>query len=630
MCGIAGIYDPHHSLGLSGDLIRRMTGVVRHRGPDEDGFYEDGSVALGMRRLSIIDLATGKQPVVNEDGTVHAVYNGEIYNFQELRSWLEGRGHTFRTRTDSEVIVHAYEEDGADCVKRFRGMFAFALWDTRARMLLIGRDRLGIKPLHYLAQGGALVFGSELKSVLCHPKVAREIDLEALDYFFTYRYIPDPLTIFRGIRKLPAGHVLTARDGKVEERAYWDVPEPDEEAARDPRLAEHLLARIDEAVRVRLVSDVPLGAFLSGGIDSSTVVSAMAKEMKEPVKTFSIGFEEEGFDEVGYARITSRKYGTDHHERVVGAADFRTLEEIVGFFDEPFGDISSVPTLLLSKLAREHVTVALSGDGGDELFAGYERYRVDRAFARLDRLPLALRREVFGTLARLWPAGFRGRELLARLGRDRIDRYLASGASLHASRRAALYSPALLAERGADLPRDRFLAHWDGRRGDPVDRLLYLDIKTYLVGDILTKVDRMSMATSLEVRVPLLDHPLVEFAMRIPARLKLVRGQGKAIFREAVAGRVPREVMERPKHGFNVPVLGWVCGALAGYTDDVLLDPRAASRPYFNREWVTTLLRDPRLRREHAYLVWLLLLFELWHRRYLDAPEVSRGGEAIA
>ena len=626
MCGIAGIYDPHHSLGISSDVIRRMTGVVRHRGPDEDGFFEDASVALGMRRLSIIDLATGRQPVVNEDGTVHAVYNGEIYNFREIRSDLEAHGHRFRTQTDSEVIVHAYEEDGAECVRRFRGMFAFALWDGRARKLLLARDRLGIKPLHYAAQGGALLFGSEIKSILCHPKVPRELDLEALDYFFTYRYIPDPITIFRGIRKLPAGHVLEACDGRIEERAYWDVPLPDEETAHDPRLPERLLAGLDEAVRLRLISDVPLGAFLSGGIDSSSVVAAMAQAMKEPVKTFSIGFEEQGFDEIGYARVTSKRYGTDHHERVVGSADFEELDRIVGYFDEPFGDISSIPTYLLSRMAREHVTVALSGVGGDELFAGYERYREDRDFARLDALPLPIRRVVFGAMARAWPAGWRGGRLLERLSHRRIERYLEGGTSLHVSNRPRLYAPDLLGERGPEPPRERFLVHWENRPGDPIDRLMYLDIKTYLVGDILTKVDRMSMATSLEARVPLLDHPFVELAMRIPSRLKLVGNEGKVIFRRAVTSRVPREVMKRPKHGFNVPVLGWVCGALAPTVDEILLDRRAAERPYFDRIWVTSLLRDPARRRAHAYTVWLLLLFELWHRRYLDGG--AAGGEA--
>ncbi|MDP3936547.1 MAG: asparagine synthase (glutamine-hydrolyzing), partial [Deltaproteobacteria bacterium] len=416
MCGIAGIYDPRHSVGLSTDVLRRMAGVIRHRGPDDDGFFEDSVVALGMRRLSIIDLSTGRQPVSNEDGTIHAVYNGEIYNFRELRRDLESRGHTFRTKSDSEVIVHAYEEDGSECVQRFRGMFAFALWDSRARTLLLARDRLGIKPLHYTFQGGALVFGSEIKSILCHPKVSREMDLEALDYFFTYRYIPDPLTIFRDIRKLPAGHILEATDGQISVRAYWDVPEPDEAAAEDPALAERLLERLDDAVRVRLVSDVPLGAFLSGGIDSSSVVAAMAGAMAEPVKTFSIGFEEEAFDELRYARLTSKRHATDHRERVVRSGDLSLLDDVVGFFDEPFGDISSVPTFLLSKLARERVTVALSGDGGDELFAGYERYRVDRDFARFDFLPLSLRRTVFGALSAMWPANLRGGERLARFG----------------------------------------------------------------------------------------------------------------------------------------------------------------------------------------------------------------------
>lgn len=625
MCGIAGIYDPQHSIGISRDVVRRMSEVIRHRGPDDDGFYEDSIVALAMRRLSIIDLQTGKQPVSNEDGTVHAVYNGEIYNFRELRADLESHGHTFRTRTDSEVIVHAYEEDGADCVHRFQGMFAFALWDGRTRTLLLARDRLGIKPVYYLAQGGALIFGSEIKSILCHPKTPRDIDLEALDYFFTYRYIPDPLTIFRDIRKLPPGHLLEARDGQIVLRRYWEVPEPDEETARDPMLARRLRDCLDDAVRARLVSDVPLGAFLSGGVDSSAVVAAMARAQEEPVKTFSIGFEEEAFDEVGYARITATRYQTDHDERVVRSADFDLLDEVIGFFDEPFGDISSVPTYLLSKLAREKVTVALSGDGGDELFAGYERYRSDRKFARLDFLPLTLRRSLFGALAAVWPASLRGGMRLERFSYGRIERYLMSGASLFRKERGDLYAADLQAQLGAEPPGDRFLVHWDARQGSVLDRLMYLDIKTYLVGDILTKVDRMSMANSLEVRVPLLDHRFVELAMRIPARLKFSRGQGKKIFREAIGERVPREVIERPKHGFNVPVLGWLSGSMARYADEILLDSRTTGRSYFNQKWIASILGDPRLRAAQIYKVWLLLVFELWHRRYIDDAGAGPG-----
>jgi len=626
MCGIAGIYDPEHSLGISTDVLRRMSGVIRHRGPDDEGFHEDGVVALAMRRLSIIDLQTGKQPVSNEDGTVHAVYNGEIYNFRELRADLQSRGHTFRTRTDSEVIVHAYEEEGIDCVQRFRGMFAFALWDSRTRRFFLARDRLGIKPLHYLARDGSLIFGSEIKSILCHPKVPREVDLEALDYFFTYRYIPDPLTIFRDIRKLPPGHLLEAGDGRITLRRYWEVPEPDEDTARDPALSRRLLEELDDAVRMRLVSDVPLGAFLSGGVDSSAVVAAMAQAQKEPVKTFSIGFEEKAFDEGAYARITAARYGTDHHERVVNAADFDLLNENVGSFDEPFGDISSIPTHLLSGMAREKVTVALSGDGGDELFAGYERYGVDRAFARLDFLPLSLRRSLFGALASAWPASLRGRAWVERFSHARIERYLVSGSSLRRRERHDLYAPDLMAQLGPESPQEQMLVHWEARRrGDPLDRLLYLDIKTYLPGDILTKVDRMSMANSLEVRVPILDHRFVELAMRIPARIKLAGGVGKKIFREAISGRVPRQVLNRPKHGFNVPVLGWLKGPMAPYTDEILLDSRTAGRRYFNQNWVASLLGNPRLRAANIYKVWLLLVFELWHRRYIDESGTSRG-----
>jgi asparagine synthase (glutamine-hydrolysing) len=589
---------------------------------------EDG-VALGMRRLSIIDLAGGHQPICGEDGTVTVVFNGEIYNYRDLQRDLEARGHQFQTHSDTEAIVHAYEEYGAACVDHFRGMFAFAIWDARHRKLFIARDRVGKKPLYYtLTPQGTLVFGSELKSLLEHPEVERKIDIEALDAYLTFGYVPDPLSIFRGIRKLPPGHFLTFVDGRVLINQYWDFRFEPAPARREEEYLEELRALLDEAVRIRLVADVPLGAFLSGGIDSSTVVGLMARHMGRPVKTFSIGFHEDSFSELKYARVTARKFGTDHHEFIVTPDICHIVDQLVWHYDEPFADSSSIPTYMVSKLAREHVTVALSGDGGDELFAGYTRYVIDRQRSGFARLPRAVRRRLMAPLSRHLPHNAWGRNYLHNVALDPLDRYIDSVSVFTGLNKRALYAGDLagcLRQEAGMTARFRECAA-QVRSGDPLDPLLYLDSKTYLPGDILTKVDRMSMAVSLESRAPLLDHKLIEFVATIPASLKLKGLETKHIFKRAVRGLVPDEILDRPKQGFGMPIQQWINQELRDYIRDTLLERRTRERGYFNQRYIDLLFDEHRRhRRDHSPQLWALFMLELWHRAYADpSPSVRQ------
>jgi asparagine synthase (glutamine-hydrolysing) len=570
-----------------------MCRVIAHRGPDDQGTAVVGEAALGMRRLSIIDLAGGRQPMTGCTGRHTVVFNGEIYNFAELRRDLEARGHAFRTHSDTETIVHAYEEFGAASVERLRGMFAFAVWDAEGRELFVARDRVGKKPLYYtLTRGGSFVFGSELKSLLEHPEVGREVEPAALDAYLTFGYVPDPLSVFRGVWKLPPGSLLKFRPGagpRVEQ--YWDFPygPADEEGrATEEELIEELRSLLDEAVRVRLVADVPLGAFLSGGIDSSTVVGLMARHSSRPVKTFSIGFREDSFDELSYARLAARHFSTEHHEFVVTPEVCHLVDDLIRHFDEPFADSSALPTYVVSKMAREHVTVALSGDGGDELFAGYTRYGVDRRREKFARLPRLVRSGVMAPLSRRLPHGAPGRNFINNVALDPLDAF----------REVAAGAPS----------------------GDPLDRLLYLDSKTYLPGDILTKVDRMTMAASLEARVPLLDHKLIEFVCRrVPPALKLDGAETKAVFKRAVRGLVPDELLDRPKQGFGVPIEKWINRELRARMRETLLERRTRERGYFEGSYIELLLDEhARGRRDHSMRLWALFVLELWHRSYAD------------
>jgi asparagine synthase (glutamine-hydrolysing) len=636
MCGIAGfvgndtdLQEPERAA-----ILDRMCRVIAHRGPDDQGTWLGDEAALGMRRLSIIDLTTGRQPISGEDGQTLVVFNGEIYNYRELRPVLESRGHTFRTASDTEVIVHAYEEFGSECLAHFRGMFAFAVWDERRRTLLLARDRVGKKPLYYtVTPRGTLVFGSELKSLLEHPEVRRELSPEAVDAYLALGYVPDPLSIFRDIRKLPPGHLLVWRDRLLSVRQYWDFDYDPVEGRSEEEHQEALRAQLEEAVKVRLVADVPLGAFLSGGIDSSTIVGLMTRQMTRPVKTFSIGFHEDSHNELQYARRAAERFGAEHHELIVTPQVCQWVDELVWHFDEPFADQSALPTYAVAKLARQHVTVVLSGDGGDELFAGYTRYLSDHRRRRFARLPRAFRKGVMRPLARRLPHGAVGRNYLHFVAFDFPDRYIETHSIFTSLTKGALYSHDFsrrLADTESVVARHRRVAA-GARTGAPLDSLLYLDSKTYLPGDILTKLDRMSMAVSLEARAPLLDHRLIESVLRIPATMKLRGPTTKHILRRAVRGLVPDEILERPKRGFGIPIEQWINAELRDRIHGTLTEPRTRQRGYFEPRYVDLLLAEhERGRRDHGGPLWALMMFELWHRTFLDGSARCVPGTAHA
>ena len=628
MCGIAGFVDFQRASNARpaeerARILENMCRVITHRGPDDQGVMVADGVALGMRRLSIIDLAGGHQPISNENGAVNIVFNGEIYNYRDLQKELESLGHTFATSSDTETIVHAYEEYGDHCVDHLRGMFAFAIWDDREKKLFIARDRVGKKPLYYsVTRSGTLVFGSELKCLLQHPEVEREIDPQALDSYFSLGYVPDPLSIFQNIEKLPPGHHLTFSNGRLRVERYWDFSyQTNGNGHRESDYLDELRALIDESVKMRLVSDVPLGAFLSGGIDSSTVVALMARHMDQPVKTFSIGFNEDSYNELKYARLTAQKFGTDHHEFLVTPDICDVVDQLAWHFDEPFADSSAIPTYVVSKLAREHVTVVLTGDGGDELFAGYTRYATERGRDKFDLVPRLVREGLMAPLSRRLPHGAWGRNYLHNVSLEPIDRYLDNVSVFTGLNKGSLYSSDFNDQlRDADSLSDYFTELSKNVRSDAsLDSLLYIDSKTYLPGDILTKVDRMAMAVSLEARVPLLDHKLIEFVTRIPAGLKMRGLETKTLFKRAVADLVPAEILNRPKQGFGVPIQQWINQQLRERIHDTLSDPRTLERGYVTRRHVQLLLDEhERGRRDHAMALWSLLMLELWHRQYVD------------
>lgn len=625
MCGIAGFIDPGPmEFEQRMNLLDTMCRVISYRGPDDQGVFINGNAALGMRRLSIIDLAGGHQPISNEDGSITVVFNGEIYNFKELQHILKQRGHYFRTDSDTEVIAHAYEEYGTDCVTYFRGMFAFALWDKRFETLVLARDRVGKKPLHYFSVGNTLVFGSEIKSLLHHPAVERKVNLEAIADYLTFGYIPDPATAFQGVAKLPPGYILTFTNGRLSSRPYWDFTYSGEGVDTPPAQAQDYIERLQEllkeAVRIRLVSDVPLGAFLSGGIDSSTVVAMMSAASTQPVKTFSIGFTEGSHDELEYARMTASRFRTDHHEFVVTPDVCQLVEEIVWHHDEPFADISSIPTYIVSKMASEHVKVVLSGDGGDELFAGYERYVVDRRRQIYDTIPVFLKRHVLGPLSEALPNRAYGKNYLRAISLDSDVRYINSLCLFGASAQNQLLSTATQEELKAhDSIRSFRELYAIPKSSERIDHLLYLDSKTYLPGDILTKVDRMSMAHSLETRAPFLDHKLIEFVQAIPASLKLQKQDTKHILKCAVRGIIPDPIIYREKHGFSVPIAKWLRREMRELVHDTLTDRTTARRGLFNQFAIVDLLREHQSgRRDNSRQLWALLMLELWFRSFID------------
>ncbi len=627
MCGIAGKFNFNPGHAVDASHLKAMTDVLSHRGPDASGFYIGNGTGLGHRRLSIIDLTTGDQPLSNEDQSVWVVFNGEIYNFADVRHELLQAGHHFRTTSDTEIIVHAYEEWGEQSVERFRGMFAYALWDERHRRLVLVRDRIGVKPLYYSANPAGITFGSEIKALLEDPDVPRDWSPESIDAYLALQYVPCPQTIYRNIWKLPAGHMLVAQSGRVTIRRYWDLTfTGDGDASREQEYLDRLDALISESVNVRLVSDVPLGAFLSGGIDSSLVVAAMAqlrRSQSDNLITTSVGFDEDAFNELAYARTVAMHFGTSHHERIVRPDIVDVLPKLAWHFDEPFADSSAVPTYYVSAAARERVTVALSGDGGDELWAGYARHRVEQTELAARRRLGSLGSRIAGGLAtrlRLQIKGVRSLRHLALPPAEACARKHAYG--LFDGSRQSLYSEDF-AETVRDV--DPFagfrLAYQSCPSRDPLDRALYVDVKTYLVDNIMTKVDRMSMAVSLEAREPLLDHRLLEFAATVPTTLKLKNGRSKYLLRRLLERRVPASIVNRPKHGFEAPTGEWLRGPLAPMVNDLLFDGRLQSRGIFNETTLSALWRGHRDGTEdHRHRLWSLVMLELWFRRFADRP----------
>ena len=615
MCGICGfLYFNDRPIDES--LVRRMSDIQKHRGPDESGTYVGDRIALGHRRLSIIDLSTGRQPLSNEDGSIWIVFNGEIYNYQDLYRQLEG-SHTFRTRSDTETIVHLYESHPNNFIEQLRGMFAFALWDGRSRTLILARDRVGKKPLYYYLDEKRLIFASEIKSILVHPDLKLEIDEQAVSDYISLGYVPSPKSIYRSVRKLRPGHFLRVRDGGVQEIRYWDLSFKPDYSLTEEQWQDRLLAELEEAVRIRLMSEVPLGAFLSGGVDSSAVVAMMSRLMDQPVKTATIGFNEDKFDESGFARVVSTHLKTDHHEQTVTPDKIAVIEKLAWHYDEPFADSSALPTYYVSQVAREKVTVALSGDGGDENFAGYRRYFFDTQENRLRMiLPMRVRRAVFAPLAVIYPKMdwaprfLRARSTFQSLAHNALEGYFESMSIFRGYEKPSILSGGLKSRLNGYRSVDVFRGHYHrSGAGDPLSRIQYTDVKVYLTDDILAKVDRASMAHSLEVRCPLLDHRFMELVASIPAGLKLRGRTGKYVFKKALERLLPHEIIYREKMGFAVPLADWFRNGIKEYSRHYLLDLRD---PYLSSSFINKIWDQHQSGlRDRSSQLWSILMFRL-------------------
>jgi asparagine synthase (glutamine-hydrolysing) len=622
MCGIAGLFDTRGKQHYAPELITRVNNIQAHRGPDELGLHLEPGVAFGHRRLSVIDVSTGQQPLFNEDKSVVIVFNGEIYNYQELVPELKALGHQFHTRSDTEVIIHAWEAWGEACVHRLRGMFAFSLWDRNQQTLFMARDRLGVKPMHYALLGdGTFIFGSELKVITAHPAFERTIDPLAVEEYFALGYVADPRCIYMGAHKLAPGHTLTLRHGQPvpAPKPYWDVhfTLDNRISARDAQA--ELLERMQESVRLRMIAEVPLGAFLSGGVDSSAVVATMAGLTSTPVRTCAIGFDVPEFNESAFAQMVADRYHTDHRLEVVKSDDFDLIDTLAWHYDEPYADSSAIPTYRVCKMARKHVTVALSGDGGDESFGGYRRYRLHLAEEKARQaLPLGLRRPLFGALGRLYPKAdwaprmFRAKTTFQALAMDGAQAYQHSMSILRADERAALYSHSFKSALGGYSALEVFRHHAQkAGTDDPLALIQYLDYKTWLVGDINTKVDRASMAHSLEVREPLMDHQLVEWLATLPTSHKIQGQEGKYLLKKAFEPKLPHDVLYRPKMGFSVPLAQWLRGPLAQRTRDAVLGPRMLQAGYFNPDTLKTMVAQHQSgQRDFSAPLWTLLMFD--------------------
>ncbi len=632
MCGLTGGVWNNPSQAISPDELERMTSVIAHRGPDDQQTWLSEPLsngvraAFGHRRLSIIDLDNSQQPLANEDGSITVAFNGEIYNYRELREQLQAKGHTLRTAGDTETIVHLYEEYGDDCVQHMRGMFVFALWDQNKGRLLLARDRMGQKPLYYRLEPDRLTFGSELKTLLQVDAAPRQVSACSIDLYLTYQYVPHPHCILEGYSQLPPAHTATWQDGRFETKRYWSPPFDEVDHARQD-WSEELRSTLTEAVRLRMRSDVPLGAFLSGGVDSTLIVGLMSQLSDQPIRTFSIGFPEARFDERSFARRAAELHGTDHTELVVEPSGLEILSDLIWHYDEPFADSSAIPTMHLSRLTRDNVTVALSGDGGDELFFGYDRYRAVRIASIADKLPAPIR-SIF-KLGELLPASVRQRSFRRRLKRlldgfasSPRERYLNWISIFELAQRQQLYSGEFKSELGEHQAAQFLFDAYDsvtGKQTDFASATAFADTITYLPCDILTKVDRASMSVGLEARSPLLDHKVVELAVRMPRNVKQSLRDGKRILKSTFADLVPSDIANRPKMGFGVPIDHWFRGELKSLLSDTLLDSTSASRGWFSQNYIRHLVTEHTSgQSDHAYRLWSLLILELWMRRFVD------------
>jgi asparagine synthase (glutamine-hydrolysing) len=632
MCGITGIFDTRGKSDINRAVLQRMNDSQIHRGPDEGSLHLEPGVGLGHRRLSIIDIATGQQPLFNEDGSVVVVFNGEIYNYQELIPELQALGHVFHTKSDTEVIVHAWESWGVNCVKRFRGMFAFALWDRNQQTFFMARDRMGVKPMYYaLLEDGTLLFGSELKSIMAHGGLRRDIDPQAVEEYFALGYVAEPRTIFKLARKLPPGHCLSiSRGGPIREPVeYWDVRFTLDNPISLADAQEELVDRLRESVRLRMIAEVPLGAFLSGGVDSSAVVALMAGVSSDPVNTCSIGFDDPAFNESAFAQTVADRYKTNHRLEIVRSDDFDLIDTLARLYDEPYADSSAIPTYRVCELARKHVTVALSGDGGDESFGGYRRYRLHLLEERMrSAMPPGVRRLVFGTLGKLYPKAdwaprmFRAKTTFEGIARSSVEAYFHGMSFIRDPLRSQLYSKSFKAELGGYCAKeifDRHAARAD--TDDPLALIQYIDQHTYLVGDINTKVDRASMAHSLEVREPLMDHELVQWLATLPSSMKMHGAEGKYLFKKAMEPHLPNDVLYRPKMGFSVPLGRWLRGPLRARVRSSLLDGHVAESGWFDAATIKRLIEQHESgARDHSTPLWTLLMYDAFLRNVVNNP----------
>lgn len=623
MCGICAIWNYKTKEPVNHSLVRNMAETMIHRGPDDDGLFFDDAhgVGLGFRRLSIIDLSkAGSQPMSNENGSVRLVFNGEIYNFLELRQRLKGKGHLFHSYTDSEVIIHHYEDIGAECLQDFVGMFAFVIWDSQHNRFMLARDRIGKKPLYYYDNGYQLIIASELKAILSNPSVPREIDTDGLNLYLSLGYVPSPWTIFKSVHKLPPAHFMIFENCQATIKRYWDLLPAfrPNNIVKEDEWIEQLLIMLRRVVRDRLISDVPLGAFLSGGVDSSAIVALMAEISNRPVKTFSIGFKNHKSSELPYARLVAEQFETEHYEHNMDIESVRDLlPKIASQFDEPFADSSMLPTYYVSKIARQNVTVCLSGDGGDEVFAGYSRYAKEMLESNIDRVPLILRSFLFSLISKVLPVGMRGQHFAFRMTLSHNERYISHLCLLPVKLKNYILSPDILHK--STMNGTAYLRNVVEHAGkmDHLSRMQYIDIMTYLPEDILVKVDRMSMINSLELRCPLLDHRLMEFVATIPPRLLFYHGQQKYLLKKAMQSFLPENILHRPKVGFELPLNDWFMGDLLEFSKEILLDGQTKKLSLYQSDNLEKFLKKCEKENNVPYSLWMFLILQMWGLNYL-------------